>query len=80
MHPDAFDFVLFAVVAVLLLAMMRVAYELGRDDGWKEAGRWADDNLGELTFRTTIDGEVAAGRHDRDAVSERTFPYRGEIE
>ena len=79
MHPDAFDFVLFAVVAVLLLAMMRIAYELGRDDGWKEAGRWADDNLGELTFRT-LDGEVAAARHDRESVAERTFPYRGEIE
>jgi len=78
MHPDAFDFVLFATVVALILGLMRVSYDLGLDDGWEQSGRWADDNLGPLSF--TLDGERIAARHDADVVAERTYPYRGEVE
>jgi hypothetical protein len=28
----------------LLSALVKVSYELGKDDGWDESARWADDH------------------------------------
>jgi len=78
MHPDVFDFVLFATVVALILGLMRVSYDLGLDDGWEQSGRWADDHIGATLY--TLEGERIAARHDADVIAERTFPYRGEVE
>jgi hypothetical protein len=82
MHPDVFDFVLFATVVVLILGLMRVSYQLGLDDGWEQSGRWADEYIAPNAFHRApeLAEERAAARHDSDVVAERTYPYRGEVE
>jgi len=77
MHPDAFDLVLIGTTIALLFGLVRIAYELGLDDGWEQSGRWADEHIGPVAY--TLDGERIAARHDADELAERTYPYRGEI-
>ena len=34
----------FVILIVLLASLVKIAYELGVDDGWEQAGRWNDDH------------------------------------
>jgi hypothetical protein len=33
-----------AILVGLLSALVKVSYELGKDDGWDESGEWLDDH------------------------------------
>jgi hypothetical protein len=41
-----FDVLLWLVAVGLIALLVRIAYDLGLDDGWAESGRWADEHLG----------------------------------
>lgn len=69
---DGFDVALFAIVVGLLFGLVKLAYDEGVEAGWKQAGRWADDYVPDLPLPAT--------RHDRESLTERTFPYRGEVD
>lgn len=67
-----FDWLLFVIVIALIFGIAKVAYSAGIEEGWRQAGRWADDYVPDLP--------LPASRHDRESVTERTFPYRGEVD
>lgn len=75
MTPDLFEIVAAALLLFLLFLSVKLAYDEGIDEGIaRERGRWYS---GIVEF---VPSELPATRHDRETVTDRTFPYRGEVE
>ena len=53
-----FELGLFVFLIGLLSALVKVSYELGKDDGWDESSQWADDHLTGTPLRFMTEDEV----------------------
>ena len=69
------DLALVAILLVLMTAGYRLAYSWGREverEQWERRIDW---------YRDVMTREARpATRHPKESATERTFPYRGEVE